>query len=494
MTVRPISFAAKPATLARCAAAQRKVQVGPVDDPLEREADRVADAVVSDRAVGSIAGAAAGTAQRKCADCERDEMLRRASAGGAGGDRVPADEGEAARAAVSGGGAPLSAAERAYFEPRFGQDLSHVRLHAGPAAQRAAASVNARAFAFREHIAFASGKYASRTHQGRHLLAHELAHVVQQSNAGSAPVLQRKDGTEAPALPSFPGSVTFRGCEGSPGRLNFVRQRTISAFETARDGDCIKSESLKRDILASFEGLTVDCKPEVVEGQCAEAKKGEGRIVLSKLGLDGATGCPPLDAAIFHEVVHLAEGWNIFHGNLSYDCGKACFPNTGDPRGDPSGCGNETGWAPFGGASGGAALTGKGSATGYARLYIGLEHRGPVLSLVRPSLGIGASLIGSPDSGKSDTASERSTLLSVMGALRVDPGKDGGLYVSFGGGLGTALGRGGIGYDIGAKFGYRWSVYDVSFDAGVNYDPTRNAGEQRLYTLGASFQVAPRIR
>jgi hypothetical protein len=358
MTVRPISFAAKPATLARCAAAQRKVQVGPVDDPLEREADRVADAVVSDRAVGSIAGAAAGTAQRKCADCERDEMLRRASAGGAGGDRVPADEGEAARAAVSGGGAPLSAAERAYFEPRFGQDLSHVRLHAGPAAQRAAASVNARAFAFREHIAFASGKYASRTHQGRHLLAHELAHVVQQSNAGSAPVLQRKDATEAPALPSFPGSVTFRGCEGSPGRLNFVRQRTISAFETARDGDCIKSEPLKRDILAS----------------------------------------------------------------------------------------------------------------------------------------IGASLIGSPDSGKSDTASERSTLLSVMGALRVDPGKDGGLYVSFGGGLGTALGRGGIGYDIGAKFGYRWSVYDVSFDAGVNYDPTRNAGEQRLYTLGASFQVAPRIR
>ena len=309
--------------------------------------------------------------------------------------------------------------------------------------------------------------------------------------------MQRKGAAETNAAPSFPGSVTFRGCDDVKGRLNFVEQSTKNAFFTVRDENCIKNESLKRDILASFEGLTVDCRPEKVEGQCAEAKKGEGTIILSKLGLDVATGCPPLEAAIFHEVVHLAEGWNLFHGNLSYDCGKACFPNSGDPRGDPAGCGNETGLAPFLGVSGGAALTGKGAATGYARLYAGIEKRGPILSFVRPSLGIGLSIIGDPESGVPGEASSKTSIVpSLIGALRFDPGKDGGLYFSIGGGSGVVFGRGGnhLGHEVGAKFGYRWSIYDLSFDAGIDYDPTREAGEQKLYTLGASFQIAPRIR
>ncbi len=253
---------------------------------------------------------------------------------------------------------------------------------------------------------------------------------------------------------------------------------------------------MKRDILASFEGLTVVCKSEKIEGQCAEAKKGESTIIVSKLGFDG-TGCPPLEEAIFHEVVHLAEGWNVFHGNLSYDCGKACFPKTKDPRGDPAGCGNETGFAPFAGVSAGAAVTGKGSPTGYARLLVGVEKRGPILSIFRPSLGIGLSIIGDPVSGMPGEASPGSGMLvSLMGALRFDPGETGGIYFSLGGGLGTVIGRGGtdVGHEVGAKFGYRWSIYDVSLDAGIQYDPTRETGEQKLYTLGATFQIAPKIR
>ena len=83
-------------------------------------------------------------------------------------------------AAVSQGGLPLAADLRSYFEPRFGHDFSRVRVHDNAAAGAAAQSINARAFTLGRDIAFAPGEYAPGTAQGRRLLAHELAHVVQQ--------------------------------------------------------------------------------------------------------------------------------------------------------------------------------------------------------------------------------------------------------------------------------------------------------------------------
>jgi hypothetical protein len=461
---------------------RRKAEIGPVDDPLEREADQVADAVVSGRPIGHIGGATAGKAQRKCAACEA-------------GDRPPENSTEMAAKAVSGGGAPLTAEERAYFEPRFGQDFSHVRLHTDAGAAEAARTIGARAYTTGRDIAFATGQYRPGSQDGRRLLAHELTHVAHQSQV--APSVQRKEESPAKPVLGFPSSVKFVGCDNVKGRRHFVEQSTKNAFITARDCEGFKSESLKRDVLASFEGLTVVCNPELVDKQCAEAKKGEGTLIVSKLGLDGATGCGSLEEVIFHEVVHLAEGWNYFHGNLSFDCGKACYPETKDPRGDAAGCGNETGKVPFASLSGGAAFTGKGASTGYTRAYVGVEKRGPILSFVRPSLGLGLSIIGDPESGTPGEASQATSIMpSVIGALRFDPDKTGGLYFSLGGGAGVVFNRGGkhLGYEAVAKFGYRWSIYDVSFDAGINYDPTRQTGEEKLYTVGATFQIAPQIR
>ncbi len=459
---------------------QTKTRIGPVDDPLEREADRIADAVVADRPAGSIGGVSPGAAQRKCAECEAEEekSVQRKCAGCAAEAHSDGGSSDMAADAVSHGGAPLTQDQRAYFEPRFDRDFSDVRIHADGRAAEAARAINARAYTAGRDIAFAAGQYQPRSQEGRRLLAHELTHVVHQSRG--APHVQRKEENTFKPVPSFPSSVTFRGCDDVKGRRNFVEQSTKNAFITARDCKGIKIESLKRDILASFEGLTVVCNPEAIAGRCAEAKKGESTIILSKLGLDGATGCPPLEEAIFHELVHLAEGWNLFHGNLSYDCGKACYPETEDPRGDASGCGNETGAAPFVSVSAGAAFTGKGAGTGYARVYAGVEKRGPILSFVRPSLGLGVSIIGDPESGAPGEASSGTGIIpSLIGALRIDPGKTGGLYFSLGGGAGVVFNRGDehLGYEVGAKFGYRWSIYDVSFDAGINYDP--NARDRR---------------
>jgi Domain of unknown function (DUF4157) len=82
---------------------------------------------------------------------------------------------------LRGGGEALSPAARSYFEPRFGRDLSGVRLHIGGAAATAASEVGARAFAVGSDIAFGAGEYQPGTSEGRRLLAHELTHTVQQS-------------------------------------------------------------------------------------------------------------------------------------------------------------------------------------------------------------------------------------------------------------------------------------------------------------------------
>lgn len=145
-------------------------RVGPVNDPLEREADHIADAVLPDRPTGIASGN-----------------------GGAAGPVQAAATTEAA-AVVSSGGAPLSPRDRAYFEPRFGRDLSDVRVHTSGEAAAAADGIQARAFAFGRNIAFAQGEYRPDTARGQHLTAHELAHVIQGTRGADPHVIRRAPG------------------------------------------------------------------------------------------------------------------------------------------------------------------------------------------------------------------------------------------------------------------------------------------------------------
>jgi hypothetical protein len=81
---------------------------------------------------------------------------------------------------LHGRGAPLPAATRAFFEPRFGADFGQVRLHTDVLAADTATSINAKAFTVGQDIAFNAGQYAPESPEGQRLLAHELTHVVQQ--------------------------------------------------------------------------------------------------------------------------------------------------------------------------------------------------------------------------------------------------------------------------------------------------------------------------
>ena len=79
-------------------------------------------------------------------------------------------------------GQPLDPATRAFMEPRFGHDFSAVRVHTDLRAAESARAVNALAYTVGRDVTFGPGQYAPGTSAGRRLIAHELAHVVQQGD------------------------------------------------------------------------------------------------------------------------------------------------------------------------------------------------------------------------------------------------------------------------------------------------------------------------
>jgi len=183
-------------------AIQTKLEVGPVNDAYEQEADRVARLVTS------------GIAQRKPAANvkSRDEesegetppsgpaftVKRMVQRKGATTKGVRSDGSFTADASVhtrirrmESSGRPLSEGVRRQMEPGFGADLSHVRIHTGGDAVQLSRDIGARAFTHGSHIAFAAGQYNPNSQGGRGLLAHELTHTIQQTGARPLPSIQR---------------------------------------------------------------------------------------------------------------------------------------------------------------------------------------------------------------------------------------------------------------------------------------------------------------
>jgi hypothetical protein len=109
------------------------------------------------------------------------EMLQRTSAGTARAGKAPSIVHEV----LSSAGRPMDMASRGFFETRFSHDFGNVRIHSDARAQASAAAVNARAYTVGSDIVLGRGADACAA-SGRRLMAHELAHVVQQEGAASA--------------------------------------------------------------------------------------------------------------------------------------------------------------------------------------------------------------------------------------------------------------------------------------------------------------------
>ena len=156
-----------------------------------RVADMINRATATTKYTRSVAPlSATGTIlQRKCAcgnkksavgECEgcagKKGILQRRPANEATGSEVPPIVHDVLRSP----GQPLDTSTRAFMEPRFGHDFSHVRVHTDAKAAESARSVNALAYTVGRNMVFGREQYTPGTRSGAQLMAHELTHVIQQ--------------------------------------------------------------------------------------------------------------------------------------------------------------------------------------------------------------------------------------------------------------------------------------------------------------------------
>jgi hypothetical protein len=164
---------------------QAKIEMSQPGDQYEQEADRVAKQIMQMPNLDL---------QPQVDKEERKELLQsklqvqqRISGGGNYMEAPPI-----VHEVLQSPGHPLDPSTRQFMEIRFGHDFSQVRVHTDAKASESAKSIHASAYTLASNLVFADGQYSPHTSTGRWLLAHELAHVVQQSKTSVAPRLQRR--------------------------------------------------------------------------------------------------------------------------------------------------------------------------------------------------------------------------------------------------------------------------------------------------------------
>ena len=163
---------------------QTKLMINEPGDKYEQQADRIADQVMRMPEPGI---------QHQVDPAEEEETIqakplaqRRAA-----NQTTPISEPFTIKDVLSSPGQAMDAATREFMESRFGHDFSQVRLHTDAKAAVSAKGINARAYTVGHDVVFGAGQYNTSTDAGRHLLAHELAHTIQQGR-GAAERVQRE--------------------------------------------------------------------------------------------------------------------------------------------------------------------------------------------------------------------------------------------------------------------------------------------------------------
>jgi hypothetical protein len=282
---------------------QTKLSVSRPGDASEREADRAADAVLRGQAVSVYQSAASAPVQRMCSACEDEQnahacpeceserqeetTVQAKRASGVDGQAVG---GARQLATLEGRGQALPDALRGEFEPRFGRDFGDVRLHTDAQAAASASAFDALAFTYGRHVVFGPGQFDPSSTSGLRLIAHELAHVVQQSTQGR-PALQRQ-----PKPKTFGGPLDLKPdlCITAPDPIG-----TVCGSDAAKA--CSKFNLPGCGPICSFFGCDKPEKPTArgPPGWRAAGSKGfEG--LCCRGGIDNAESCcPPSQIAIF---------------------------------------------------------------------------------------------------------------------------------------------------------------------------------------------------
>lgn len=206
---------------------QSKIKIHSANDGFEKEADAVADKVVNDQRISSsfqISNTGIRTQrkctsceneekevyakhiQRKCASCEKEEEVQKKtndlnsfhseklhssdSSPPMGSEHNNTNKLDSVLSSQDTRGSPLPDDTLSFMNHRLGADFSKVRIHTNDDSHEANASIGARAFTNGNNIHFAKGEFDPDSQKGRHLLAHELTHSIQQG------AVQRKETTD----------------------------------------------------------------------------------------------------------------------------------------------------------------------------------------------------------------------------------------------------------------------------------------------------------
>ncbi|WP_428223897.1 eCIS core domain-containing protein [Flavobacterium sp.] len=176
---------------------QKKMEIGAVHDVFEAEADAMADKVMQSGAEYHTSYKHTGALiQTKCAHCqEEEERIRRKplvhsisnyiqkSALTDVASAVAPTHIESSIYSSKGGGQNMDTQTRSFMESRFGVDFSSVRIHTNSTAVQMSQELNAKAFTVGNDIYFNQGQYNPDSSVGKHLLAHELTHTIQQGGS-----------------------------------------------------------------------------------------------------------------------------------------------------------------------------------------------------------------------------------------------------------------------------------------------------------------------
>jgi hypothetical protein len=204
--------------------------VGEVNDASELEAERLANAIMADGpevtgwslsriGIGPIlhrrcSCGGPASSEEECDECRGGHILQRQATDARGLAVIAPVVNDALRSP----GQSLDAATQAFFEPRLGRNLSHVRIHTGKLAAESARSVGALAFTVGNDIVFGAEQYKPGSIAGKRLLAHELAHVLQSGRADAKNrVVRRAPGPSEDGRESVPATASEanRGSQGA---------------------------------------------------------------------------------------------------------------------------------------------------------------------------------------------------------------------------------------------------------------------------------------
>jgi hypothetical protein len=227
---------------------QAKLAIGRVDDPLEHEADRVADMVMRIPEPQLQRTCACGG---MCPKCQSDQpepenerlQTKRADASDSGRSSAP----PIVQEVLNSPGHPLDSATRAFMEPRFGHSFGHVRVHTDEKAEDSADALGALAYTVGRDVVFGAGQYTISSNGGRKLIAHELTHVVQQGFTTQS-VLQKddkkKDDEKKKKAHTNPGLVFNEIKRRNPDLAGLITPQSID-FTSPKEPPAVKGGPMK---------------------------------------------------------------------------------------------------------------------------------------------------------------------------------------------------------------------------------------------------------